>query len=132
MKIKYLIILNFAFIMSSCITDEIKQQMTEGIRQMQKLSADQDFKKAIGNIELHKLRFGEYPDSLSELKFIGPLDSGFFNAVQYHKLDSGYELNLKSSFVPLKEGANSTIILKYPDEFWHGLGCVKSNLKYKY
>ena len=83
---------------------------------------DQDFKTAIALIELHKIRFGEYHSSLKELKFVGEWDAIALDGVSYKRLDNGYELNAVKGWVGKPE-------LKYPPEFWRGLGLVKSNVK---
>ena len=83
---------------------------------------DQHFKNAIALIEMHKIRFGSYPESLNDLKYIGDWDKIVFSAVQYKRLDNGYELNLTRGWIGQPE-------LNYPDEFWKDLGLVKSNLK---
>jgi hypothetical protein len=83
---------------------------------------DQHFKTAISVIELHRVRFGEYPASLKDLKFTGEWDQIALNSVEYKRLANGYELNVTHGWVGKPE-------LKYPDEFWKGLGLVKSNMK---
>lgn len=50
---------------------------------------DQNFKSAIAIIELHKVRFGEYPTNLRELRFTGEWDQIWLNAVEYKKLENG-------------------------------------------
>ena len=129
MKSNILKIILISLFFSSCFSDEVKQQMAEGMKHGQEIFADRDFKMAIGCIELHKLRYGDYPESLNQLKFINEMDSSIFNNVQYFKLDSGYELNLISKYISFKGESIETIKLKYPDEFWQGLGCKRSNLK---
>ena len=90
---------------------------------MQRMMADQQFKNTIAQIELHKLRYGTYPASLGDIKFVPAMDSLYkFHDLEYNLLDSGYELNLN-----IKNGAN--VELRFPDEYWKGLGCVKSNVK---
>ena len=84
---------------------------------------DQHFKTAISLIELHKIREGEYPSTLDSLKYIGEWDNIIFSSVQYKRLDTKYELNLTNGWIGIPEE------LKYPDDFWNGLGLVKSNLK---
>jgi len=84
---------------------------------------DQHFKTAISLIELHKLREGEYPPTLDSLKYLGEWDKIIFNSVKYKRLDEGYELDLVNGWMGKPEE------LKYPDDFWKGLGLVKSNLK---
>ena len=83
---------------------------------------DQNFKTAIALIELHKVRFGAYPDSLQELKFVGEWDKIPLSSVQYRKVADGYELDVTRGWVATPEG------LSYPPEFWRGLGLVKSNM----
>jgi len=83
---------------------------------------DDYFKRAIALIELHKTRFGEYPASLKDLKFTGDWDQIALNSVEYKRVGNGYELNIEWGWV-------GTPDLKYPDEFWSGLGLVKSNVK---
>jgi len=83
---------------------------------------DQHFKTAISLIELHRVRFGDYPASLKDLKFTGDWDQIALTNVAYVRLGNGYELNVQQGWVGKPE-------LKYPDEFWKGLGLVKSNMK---
>ncbi len=85
--------------------------------------ADQHFKTAITLIEMHKIRFGDYPRSLDSLKYKGGWDEAALSSVEYEKLDSGYVLDLHD-----KMGA-APGDLNYPDEFWKGLGVVRSNVK---
>jgi hypothetical protein len=84
---------------------------------------DQHFKTAIALIELHKVRFGEYPETLDSLKFTGDWDQIIFSSVKYQKLDKGYELDLTNGWMGKPD------FLEYPDEFWKGLGLVRSNMK---
>ena len=83
---------------------------------------DQHFKTAIALIELHNIREGEYPATLEDLKYIGEWDKIIFNSVDYKRLEGGYELNFVNRMGETKE-------IKYPDDFWNGLGLKKSNLK---
>jgi ABC-type siderophore export system fused ATPase/permease subunit len=77
---------------------------------------------ALALIELHKIRFGEYPASLKDLKFLGEWDQIALNSVAYKRLENGYELNVVRGWVGRPE-------LNYPAEFWRGLGLVRSNMK---
>lgn len=83
---------------------------------------DQNFKSAIALIELHKVRFGSYPEHLSDIQFTGQWDQLWMSAVEYTRLEDGYELNLIRGWV-------GTPKLSYPEEFWQGLGLRKSNVK---
>lgn len=113
----------------SCIPDSVKEKMNEGMAVAQQMLADQEFKKAIGQIELHKLRNGNYPNSLSDLQFLSAMDSSIFRMVEYTRLDSGYALNLKAVFPSIGGKQTQEVELRYPPEFWKGLGCVQSNVK---
>jgi hypothetical protein len=117
-------------LLSSCIPESAKQEINDQIVKMQEMMADQEFKNKIALIELHKTRFGSYPESLKDLKFLPAMDSASsFSNVEYTKLDSGYELNLTMKATTFSGTKGVAIKLKYPDEFWNGLGCVKSNMK---
>ena len=117
------------FGLGSCIPKGIKDEMNQQLSVGMKMFADQDFKNAIANIELHKLRNGSYPESLKDLKFLSGMGSTMFTNVEYFKLDSGYEINLKASFPTIENKQTSVELEKYPKEFWQGLGCIRSNLK---
>ena len=82
---------------------------------------DQSFKRAIALIELHKIRFGDYPVSLQEedfQKFMGGWDG--ITEVTYLKRKDGYELHLNSQ---------DSLQLEYPPMFWNGLGLVRTNVR---
>ena len=83
---------------------------------------DQHFKTSVALIELHKVRFGEYPNSLNDLKFVGEWDQIALASVKYKKIANGYELDVVRGWVGKPQ-------LSYPDEFWKGLGVVRSNMK---
>lgn len=122
------IILILVFLMS-CIPDNLKEQMNQNMEMAQSMFADQEFKKAIAHIELHKLRNGTYPSSLRDLQFLTPFDSSTLKFVEYHKLDSGYELNINFELPDFTGNNKKDVKLSYPDEFWKGLGCVRSNAR---
>lgn len=82
---------------------------------------DQSFKTVISLIELHKTRFGHYPDSLGELKYTGDWDPIAINSVRYRRVGDGYELNIVRGWV-------GQPTLSYPPDFWHGLGLVSANV----
>jgi hypothetical protein len=84
--------------------------------------ADQDFKTAIAVIELHNTRFGRYPTSLEELRFLGDWDRSSLVSVEYRPLVDGYELNLIG---PWSEAERPS----YPLEFFQGLGLKKTNVR---
>jgi hypothetical protein len=126
---KNILILGLIWFMTACIPENLKEKMNEGMNEAQLMMADMEFKKAIAQIEVHKLRNGKYPKSLSELQFLSAMDSSIFSNVDYRRLGNSYELNLKMEFVTLDGKGTNAIGLKYPAEFWTGLGCIKSNVK---
>lgn len=82
---------------------------------------DQHFKTTIALIELHKLRYGSYPEKLQDLTFTGDWDAIALNSVSYQRIGDGYELDVVRGWV----GAPA---LSYPPAFWKGLGLVASNV----
>jgi hypothetical protein len=91
-------------------------------KQADRQFGDQHFKTTIALIELHRLRFGEYPASLKELKFTGEWDQIALSSCAYKRDGNGYQLDVIKGWMGKPD-------LKYPDEFWRGLGLVKSNMK---
>lgn len=83
---------------------------------------DQHFKTVITLIELHKVRYGDYPRSLADLKYTGDWDQLAIQSVSYQKVDKGYILNLERGWVSKAE-------LEYPPDFWQNLGIIESNIK---
>lgn len=83
---------------------------------------DQHFKTAISLIELHKIRYGQYPENLEQLKFTGSWDLMALQSVSYKQNAEGYDLDVVNGWVGQPE-------IKYPDEFWQGLGIQHSNMK---
>ena len=107
-----LLILVSSFVLSACaVQKEFDQKF-----------GDQHFKTSIALIELYKVRFGEYPNSLSELKFVGEWDHIALGSVSYKRVANGYELDVVKGWVGRPE-------LSYPVEFWKNLGVVRSNMK---
>jgi hypothetical protein len=96
------------------------EQVTENANQR---FGDQHFKTAIALIELYKVRFGKYPESLDSIKYMGDWDLIIKTSVKYQKLDTGYRLDLTKGWIGKPQN------LSYPDEFCKGLGLIKSNVK---
>jgi hypothetical protein len=120
MQIKKLLVkLMMIWLMTStfgCIPDSFKKHSAQQFN-------DQHFKTAIALIELHKLREGVYPESLDSIKYLGDWDKVIYHAVEYTKLENGYELNLADNI-----WGNQPVELQYPADFWRGLGLKKSNV----
>ncbi|MDV6168034.1 hypothetical protein R1T16_06330 [Flavobacterium sp. DG1-102-2] len=102
----------------SC-TGKMKEMQEQANQQF----GDQHFKTTISLIELYKVRHGDYPSSLDSLDFIGDWDKIAISSTAYKKLDNGYELNLTNGWIGKPDS------MKFPPDFWKGLGLKKSNLK---
>jgi len=112
----FVVLMLFSLLFSKCGIGNFREHANREF-------GDQHFKTAIALIELHKNRFGEYPATLDSLKYLGDWDKIIFSSVKYEKFDSGYSLDLINGWV----GKPDT--LEYPEEFWKGLGLIKSNMK---
>jgi len=108
-----LIVCSLSFVVAGC--GQFRQQADAQF-------GDQNFKSAIALIELHKVRFGTYPDNLADIRFTGPWDQIWMSAVKYSKLEEGYQLDLVRGWV-------GTPDMEYPPEFWRGLGVRKTNVR---
>ena len=82
---------------------------------------DQNFKTTVALIELQKIRYGEYPASLKDIRYSGDWDAIGVNSVEYKRVAGGYELNIKRGWV-------GEPTLSYPPDFWQGLGIVSTNV----
>lgn len=112
-----IIFIGFAFLfLTSCGLEGFRENANQQF-------GDQHFKTAIALIELHKIRNGDYPESLDSLKYVGDWDRIINSSVKYKKLANGYELDLVNGWVGKPKN------LEYPPEFWKGLGLVRSNMK---
>lgn len=83
----------------------------------------QNFVSAVSVIELHKLRNGEYPNSLHVLEFLGDWDSIWLSAVRYEKNGEGYNLFIERGWV-------GKPTLEFPVKFKNGLGIQETNVKW--
>ena len=84
---------------------------------------DQHLKTAVALIELHKTRFGKYPSSLADLKFIGEWDGIALMSVHYIPSD-----DRTSYYVEVTRGWVGKPSLRIPEGFWNGTG-YNENLK---
>ena len=84
---------------------------------------DQNLKTAVALIELHKVRFGKYPDSMSDLKFTGQWDQMAITSVSYYP-----NKDRTAYYVEVERGWVGKPTFQMPAEFWHGTG-YDSSLK---
>jgi hypothetical protein len=78
---------------------------------------DQWLKSAVAQLELHKLRFGKYPRTLHDLKYLSPIDMSILYNVAYYP-----NADLTAYYVEVRTGFLGKPNLEYPDEFWQGTG----------
>ena len=64
-------------------------QNSEFFSQAGKAFEDQHLKTSVALVELHKLRTGKYPQSLSDIKFIGQWDIMALGSVRYACAEDG-------------------------------------------
>lgn len=78
---------------------------------------DQHLKTAVALIELHRVRFGNYPARLSELQFVGDWDSIALSSVSYktNTARTRYCVEVERGWVAKPN-------LTMPPEFWRGTG----------
>ncbi len=92
--------------------------VTEGVDQM---FGEQHFGSAIAVIELHKTRYGVYPDTLDDLRFLGEWDGIWIQSVDYEKTETGYNL-----FITRGWAGEPTLVL--PEDYRTGLGLEETNV----
>lgn len=85
------------------------------------LFGDQNLKTAVALIELHKVRYGKYPASLSDLKFTGQWDQIALHSVRYYP-----NADRTAYYIEVERGWIGKPDLKMPDEFWRGTGYTES------
>ena len=78
---------------------------------------DQHLKTVVALVELHRVRTGEYPGSLENLKFTGSWDQGAIHSVTYCRNENG-----QSYYVEVRRGWVGKPELDFGDEFWVGTG----------
>jgi hypothetical protein len=88
---------------------------------------DQHLKTSVALIELHKTRYGKYPESIADLRFLGGWDKIHTGSVLYIPSQ-----DLLSYYVEVERGwVGKPKNLIMPQEFWQGTG-FNPLLKNKY
>lgn len=85
---------------------------------------DQHLKTTVSLIELHKIRFGSYPRSLSDLKYLGEWDKIHTQSVRYIS-----SKDQDKYCVEVARGWAAKPDLQMPEEFWQGTGYDSSLCK---
>ena len=92
--------------------------MRSGItRPLDNVFGDQHLKTTLALVELHKLRNGHYPSTLSDLRFTGEWDQIALSSVVYCTNN-----NQSRYFIEVQQGWVAQPELKMPAEFWQGTG----------
>lgn len=96
----------------------IRAFVSSGItRSPDNMFGDQNLKTAVALIELHKVRYGKYPGSLSELRFTGHWDQIAIQSVSYYP-----SADRATYYVEVERGWIGKPDLVMPEEFWRGTG----------
>lgn len=82
---------------------------------------DQHLKTAVALIELHKVRYGKYPDTLRDIKFAGQWDQLPLSVVAYYP-----NAERTKYYIEVQRGWIGKPTLEMPDEFWQGTGYTSS------
>lgn len=104
----------FAFIVSACNVT---------VPDMDNKFGKQNFVSAIAMIELHKTRYGSYPDTLKDLHYLGDWDQLWLSSVKYEKVEGGYNLYLQRGWV-------GKPTLDMPAGFKQNLGLKNSSVRW--
>ena len=112
--VQIIAILLLLLLLSSCKFD---------VPQMDEKFGKQNFVSAVSMIELHKTRYGTYPDSIKNLRYLGDWDAIWLSAVRYEKVKGGYNLYVERGWM-------NTPSLEMPVGFKQGLGIRESNVKW--
>jgi hypothetical protein len=78
---------------------------------------DQHLKTTVALLELHKIRYGRYPQSLRDLRFNGDWDQIWLDGMRYVVSPDG-----TNYCVEVERGWIGKPVLSYPPEFWQGTG----------
>jgi|HubBroStandDraft_6_1064221.scaffolds.fasta_scaffold83363_2 hypothetical protein len=89
---------------------------------MDDLFGDQHLKTAVALIELHKTRYGKYPDSIGDLKFTGQWDQIALQNVNYYP-----NPDRTAYYLEVRRGWIGKLDLEMPPEFWKGTGTTRSS-----
>ena len=88
---------------------------------MDRTFGDQNLKSTVALLELHKLRYGKYPDTLKDIKFTGQWDQIYLSGVSYYPSE-----DRESYYVEVHRGWVGKPTLDMPDEFWQNTGYDES------
>ena len=119
------IVLVVVFAVHSCIRSTLKSGF---ISRQEEMFGKQHLATAVALIELHKVRYGQYPQTLKDLKFTREWDTIALNSVTYYpNADrSAYFIEFKG-YWPDDQAQPEALSgfrpeIEMPAEFWQGTG----------
>jgi hypothetical protein len=114
-----IVFLGIALVVSGWgIVSAVRTVIASGItRGPDNMFGDQNLKTAVALIELHRVRYGKYPDSMQDLKFTGQWDQIALQSVAYYP-----NTDHSAYYVEVERGWVGKPTLEMPDEFWKGTG----------
>lgn len=78
---------------------------------------DQWLKTSVAMVELHRVRYGRYPESLRDVKFTGAWDPMAIDSMSYNVNDAGTRYCLE-----VRRGFTAKPKIEMPPEFWQNTG----------
>jgi hypothetical protein len=117
-KIVITIVCSVVFIGAVSIFVGVRYVTASGItRPFDNKFGDQHLKTTVALLELHKVRYGRYPQSLHDLRFTGEWDQIALKSVRYYAAPDG-----SAYFVEVARGWVGKPVLDMPPDFWKGTG----------
>lgn len=117
-KIIIAVVCSVVVLGAACIFLVIHYVTASGItRPIDNMFGDQHLKTVVALVELHKTRYGRYPQTLRELKFTGEWDQLPLGVVSYRANPEG-----TAYYVEVQRGWAGKPLLHMPPEFWQGTG----------
>ena len=117
-KIIIIVVCCFVLLAAACIGALVYYVGASGItRPLDNKFGDQNLKSTVALLELHKIRYGRYPQSLRDIRFKGDWDEIWLNSTHYVVSPDGTRY-----CVEVQRGWMGKPVLNYPSEFWRGTG----------
>ena len=101
-------------VLSVSVASFVRTDPTEPVDRM---FGDQHLKTAVALIELHKVRYGEYPATLDDLRYTGDWDALALESVEYTP-----NADRAAYYIEVERGWARKPELEVPPGFWRGTG----------
>ena len=117
-KIIIIVVCSVVFIGAVCMGALVYYVSRSGItRPFDDEFGDQHLKTTVALLELHKIRYGRYPESLQDLRFNGNWDQIWLGGMRYV-----VSPDRTKYCIEVERGWIGKPVLSYPPEFWRGTG----------